>query len=150
MLPSRGYDLKLEGLGQINLLVGVNNSGKTSVLEAISLYCSSLNLREWISIARQRDQEGKIWYRVSPLDALIWLFPHYSGLDNNELYKGEISMASQGAFLVKRLSATCEVIEGIKSPDKEQINQIKKTKYCSIHGKYFCDKFYCYNNYFPP
>ncbi len=117
-------DLKLEGLGQINLLVGVNNSGKTSVLEAISLYCSSLNLREWISIARQRDQEGKIWYRVSPLDALIWLFPHYSGLDNNELYKGEISMASQGAFLVKRLSATCEVIEGIKSPDKEQINQM--------------------------
>ncbi len=29
-------ELTLSNLGQINLLVGVNNSGKTSVLEAIS------------------------------------------------------------------------------------------------------------------
>lgn len=114
-------DVKLEGLGQINLLVGVNNSGKTSVLEAIALYCSPLSLREWISVARQRDRENRL---LSPLDALTWLFPHYSGLDSNELYQGVICMASQGAFPVKRLLATCEVIEGIKSPDKEQINQM--------------------------
>ncbi|MEG4349562.1 AAA family ATPase [Microcoleus sp. LAD1_D3] len=32
-------DLTLQDLGQINLLVGANNSGKTSVLEAISTHC---------------------------------------------------------------------------------------------------------------
>lgn len=117
-------DVKLEGLGQINLLVGVNNSGKTSVLEAIATYCSPLNLREWINVARQRDQESKLWYRVSPLDALMWLFPHYENLDKNELYQGEICISSEGEFSVKKLSANCEVIEGLKSPDKEQMNQV--------------------------
>lgn len=116
-------DVKLEGLGQINLLVGVNNSGKTSVLEAVATYCSPLSLREWINIARQRDQEGKILSRISPLDALIWLFPHYSGLDNNELYKGEICMTGEGLFPIKRLLVTCEVIEGIKSLSREQTDK---------------------------
>ena len=30
-------DLRLDGLGLINVVVGKNNSGKTSVLEAISI-----------------------------------------------------------------------------------------------------------------
>jgi AAA15 family ATPase/GTPase len=34
-------DLNLQDLGQINILVGGNNSGKTSVLEAISTHCSN-------------------------------------------------------------------------------------------------------------
>ena len=33
-------DLKLEGLGQINLITGANDTGKTSLLEAISLLLS--------------------------------------------------------------------------------------------------------------
>ncbi|MGO4884720.1 MAG: AAA family ATPase [Bryobacteraceae bacterium] len=37
----RGFDsFEMDGLGRINLLVGTNNSGKTSVLEAIHLLCS--------------------------------------------------------------------------------------------------------------
>jgi len=116
-------DVKLEGLGQINLLVGVNNSGKTSVLEAIALYCSPLSLREWINVARQRDQENRL---LSPLDALTWLFPHYSGLDDNELYKGEIRINSTGDFSIKKLLATCEVLEGIKLSSKEPINHQAK------------------------
>ena len=35
-------DLTLSGLGRVNLLVGPNNSGKTSVLEAIALFCQPL------------------------------------------------------------------------------------------------------------
>jgi AAA15 family ATPase/GTPase len=34
-------DLELRDLGQINLLVGINNSGKTSVLEALSGFAES-------------------------------------------------------------------------------------------------------------
>jgi energy-coupling factor transporter ATP-binding protein EcfA2 len=41
ILGYRGIrDFRLEGLGRINLLVGVNNSGKTSVLEAIHAVAS--------------------------------------------------------------------------------------------------------------
>ncbi|NES25231.1 MAG: AAA family ATPase, partial [Symploca sp. SIO3E6] len=37
----RGFkSFELQQLGRVNLLVGVNNSGKTSILEAIQLLCS--------------------------------------------------------------------------------------------------------------
>lgn len=37
----RGFsDFEMRGLGRVNLLVGTNNSGKTSVLEAIDLLTS--------------------------------------------------------------------------------------------------------------
>lgn len=48
-------DLTLQDLGEINLLVGVNNSGKTSVLEAISTYCCPLDLLAWLNTAWQRE-----------------------------------------------------------------------------------------------
>jgi predicted ATPase len=35
---------ELQQLGQLNLLVGMNNSGKTSILEAIQLLTAQLNL----------------------------------------------------------------------------------------------------------
>ncbi|RUS95994.1 AAA family ATPase [Trichormus variabilis] len=41
----RGFkSFELQQLGRINLLVGENNSGKTSILEAIQLLCSGTNL----------------------------------------------------------------------------------------------------------
>jgi len=41
----RGFkSFELQQLGRINLLVGENNSGKTSILEAIQLFCSQCNL----------------------------------------------------------------------------------------------------------
>ncbi|WP_414548719.1 AAA family ATPase [Anabaena sp. CCY 0017] len=41
----RGFkSFELQQLGRINLLVGKNNSGKTSLLEAIQLLCSRTNL----------------------------------------------------------------------------------------------------------
>ncbi|MEA5470331.1 AAA family ATPase [Spirulina sp. 06S082] len=45
----RFKSFELEDLGRINLLVGMNNSGKTSILEAIQLLCS----RTYIDILRQ-------------------------------------------------------------------------------------------------
>ncbi|WP_243147111.1 AAA family ATPase [Scytonema sp. UIC 10036] len=41
----RGFQsFELQQLGRVNLLVGQNNSGKTSILEAIQLLCSRNNL----------------------------------------------------------------------------------------------------------
>ncbi len=50
----RGFDqFEMNGLGRINLLVGTNNSGKSSVLEAISLLVSPASLTQ---ILRRRDE----------------------------------------------------------------------------------------------
>lgn len=48
-------NLKLDNLRRINLIVGMNNCGKTSVLEAIQLLRSSDDLSNIYIIARQRD-----------------------------------------------------------------------------------------------
>ncbi|MSU00133.1 AAA family ATPase [Tissierella pigra] len=66
--------LEIEDLGNINIFVGDNNTGKTSVLEAIQLICnpSEYNL---IRIARQRER-----YRTNTrmglniLDSILCLF----------------------------------------------------------------------------
>ena len=62
-------ELELKDLGQINLLVGVNNSGKTSVLEALSIYCDPLDLKVWLSVARKREEFFSS-SRTPPLEAL--------------------------------------------------------------------------------
>ena len=54
------------------MLVGVNNSGKTTVLEAVSTYCRPLDPLEWISTARRREIKSS---RERVLDAVRWLFP---------------------------------------------------------------------------
>jgi len=112
-------DLELKDLGHINLLVGINNSGKTSVLEALSIYCHPLDIRVWLSTARQREQEYRI-SRTPSLDALQWLFAHDFPLDREKLKAGSISISGSGSFAVKQMKATYEEIEGIFVSEKRR------------------------------
>jgi predicted ATP-dependent endonuclease of OLD family len=112
-------DLELKGLGNINLLVGINNSGKTSVLEALSIYCHPLDIRVWLSTARQREQEYRI-SRTPSLDALQWLFAHDLLLDREKLKTGIISISGNGSFAVKQMKVTYEEIEGIFVSEKRR------------------------------
>jgi len=53
----RGFpSFELQNLGRLNLLVGTNNSGKTSILEAIQLLCSRSNLEPLIETMRKRGE----------------------------------------------------------------------------------------------
>ena len=55
----RGLDwFELDGLGRINLLVGTNNSGKTSILECIELLRSSGNAHALTTILGRRGEWG--------------------------------------------------------------------------------------------
>ena len=58
-------NLEMSNLGTINLLVGANNSGKTSVLEAIATYCRPLDPKGWLNTA---------WSREIKLQQLIQFF----------------------------------------------------------------------------
>lgn len=46
--------LALNNLEPINVLVGENNSGKTSVLEALSILCNPFQPQEWMAMIRRR------------------------------------------------------------------------------------------------
>ncbi len=53
----RGFrSFELNNLGRLNLLVGTNNSGKTSVLEAIQLLCSRNNLEPLRDVMKSRGE----------------------------------------------------------------------------------------------
>jgi len=103
-------DLNLQDLGQINILVGGNNSGKTSVLEAISTYCRPLDPLEWLNTSWRREIKSS---RKPQLDALKWLFPQNSEVSHLDLYEGETYVSSNGTFPVRELRATYREFEGI-------------------------------------
>src|SRR5438132_8906359 len=90
-------DVKLEGLGQVNLLVGENNSGKTSVLEAFSLFCNPLDVRKWLTMVDPQD---------SLSNQIPWIFPQ----DGNNLSSGasEILLSASGDIPIKTVSAGYE------------------------------------------
>lgn len=104
-------DLKLEELGQINLLVGWNNSGKTSVLEALSIFCDPLNPLKWSSIASMRENNPIGFNSVTQSDRLLWLFPqgenvNFKTLPNSD--NTDIILAASGTFPLKKLTAHLE------------------------------------------
>ncbi|OQX07999.1 MAG: hypothetical protein BWK80_48750 [Desulfobacteraceae bacterium IS3] len=104
-------DIELSNLGRINLLVGPNNSGKTSVLEAISAYCRPLDPLEWLSTAWRREIKSS---RIPMMDALKWLFPQAAGGDLEYLYKGKVRLSATGTFQIFEVSADYREISGIE------------------------------------
>jgi len=103
-------DLNLKDLGQINILVGGNNSGKTSVLEAISTYCRPLDPLEWLNTSWRREIK---YSRKPQLDALKWLFPQNSQVSHTHVYEGETYVSSNGDFPVTESRAIYREFEGI-------------------------------------
>src|SRR5450759_2543810 len=122
-------ETKLEKLGQINLLVGGNNSGKTSVLEALSLFCDPLNRSNWSSVASTRETTSSLRSNLSLSlsDRLLWLFPHEGLYPQEDLFPGEelfpredkaeLSLSASGTFPPKNVTARYErFAEIIKEP----------------------------------
>ena len=108
-------EAKLEKPGQINILVGGNNSGKTSVLEAISLLCDPLNPRNWSGVASARETSS---LSSNLSDRLLWLFPHEGLYPQEDLFPGEdifpqedeaeLSLSASGSFPQKKVVAHYE------------------------------------------
>jgi len=111
-------ELELKNLGQINLLVGINNSGKTSVLEALSIFCNPLDLIGWIVTATQRENSFAN-ARTSIFDLLGWLF------NKEKSRTGNILMSGDGTFAIKKMRVVYDEIESIFLPKKSKI-QITK------------------------
>lgn len=73
---------RMEGLGRVNLLVGTNNSGKTSVLECIELLRSAGNPHVLSSIVGRRGE----WGYANEADARTSIGPRPEPLDVSHLF----------------------------------------------------------------
>lgn len=72
-------DLKVEQLNHINLIVGDNNCGKTSVLEALLLLRNPYNFSNVLRVARLRDQDNSLFTgHASAFENFSSLFPRPS------------------------------------------------------------------------
>lgn len=112
-------DLELKDLGQINLFVGVNNCGKTSLLEAISLYCNPLSLKSWYITSLEREL-GSNFSKSIP-DLISWLFPYKDSMIG-EFDQSIIEITSDGIFDINKLQAFLEPIERIKGNQYGQLS----------------------------
>ena len=65
-------DFTVEKLGRVNLIVGKNNSGKSTVLEALRIYAGNANQMLLGDIARTHNEK---WYYFKEQDALNCSFP---------------------------------------------------------------------------
>jgi len=107
MMRFRGLrDLTLAGLGRINLLVGANNSGKTSTLEALSLFCRPLDAANWRETARRREIKSS---RTPESEPLKWLFPQ--AIHAAEANHPAIILCGEGSFEGRRVMARYEEFE---------------------------------------
>ncbi len=109
-------DLELGGLGRINLLVGQNNAGKSTVLEALSCYGHPLDGFHWLETGLRRFGRTR---GVSRIEALKWLFPQHSGSSPLQFYSGGWAvMRSVGLYGVAECRVEFEEFEAIRKPRK--------------------------------
>lgn len=113
--------LGLEDCGPVNLLVGENNCGKTSVLEAIWLLGDPMNISHWDAavalrgawpLADARFQGGAI----DRLSGIFWLFPHLAG------ERAAIELSADGAAPLRTLVATAQSIVGVP-PEHPELSE---------------------------
>lgn len=107
--------LTLEGCGPLNLLVGGNNSGKTSVLEALLLLTGPMDVDQWEAAVELRRSWPFVDYRfrtdgMDRLDALTWLFPHVAG------EPGLLRLSATGGGSTTSIEASVERIVATPPP----------------------------------
>jgi energy-coupling factor transporter ATP-binding protein EcfA2 len=114
-------NLQIDGLGQFNVFVGANNSGKTSVLEAVSLLCNPFDPTEWLAMVRRRDFGRLDETRVQ---SLRWCFPQAKQLaDSEAMFESECQMSCTGQVSLRRLRATYRDIVGEPAPRRSPHRQ---------------------------
>jgi AAA15 family ATPase/GTPase len=110
-------DLKLENLGRVNLFTGKNNCGKTTILEAISLYAQKSNLSWVVELLKKRGTDIRSSDNETPeqyLDMLSLLFYNRSVSFNDE---NSIRISSEEGFY--NLRPICYIEEEEVTDDNE-------------------------------
>jgi energy-coupling factor transporter ATP-binding protein EcfA2 len=108
-------NLELMELRQVNLLVGANDSGKTSVLEALSLLGKPLDPWRWVSAAASRDS-GASPKRM--LERMRWLFPQpvaaTSTGESGEHYEGGLRISAEGTCPFREVEARFKTLYALR------------------------------------
>lgn len=108
-------ELTLDKLARVNILVGDNNSGKTSVLEAIYVYGHPFDTQALMYISRVREGLGR---RLS-LERVRWLFPKDSLAPSTE---GRVWFDGVQRGAHQRCEISMRDVIGVPSQKTEQLS----------------------------
>jgi putative AbiEii toxin of type IV toxin-antitoxin system/AAA ATPase-like protein len=115
-------NLSLDGLGPLNILVGENNSGKTSVLEAFSILCNPYEPFEWLAMVRRRDFGGLDETRIH---SLRWCFPQRGELADAEfMFHSHCEMKCTGKFPLRKLHVEYKDVRG--EPSAKELGRLAR------------------------
>jgi AAA domain, putative AbiEii toxin, Type IV TA system len=106
--------VNLSQLGQVNIFVGDNNAGKTSILEAVSILCNPLDPFQWLEVSQRRLYLGRsqLMTLLPNIEALKWTFSQKIGTSNAEFYPSEILIEANGSAPIHELRAKLGEIYG--------------------------------------
>jgi AAA domain, putative AbiEii toxin, Type IV TA system/AAA ATPase domain len=125
-------NLRLDGLGLINILVGKNDSGKTSVLEALSILCNPLDPLEWAWMVYRRDFGG---IDETRLQSLRWCFPQSGQLADRDFpFEGACSMSCDGTFPLRKLEVSCRDIVSGPGLQRDEGKPLESTNEGRLRG----------------
>jgi energy-coupling factor transporter ATP-binding protein EcfA2 len=103
-------NLELSNLGQVNLLVGENDSGKTTVLEALALCCNPLDPVTWVQTVLRR--AGSLQHTQFDLDQFRWFFPQRASIEPGSPPES-VHLRAHGAVLVEFLETHLTEVSGV-------------------------------------
>jgi AAA15 family ATPase/GTPase len=133
-------NLVLSNLSKINIIVGQNNSGKTSLLESIELGCNPLNLGQLVTTSLSRDRANRS--RYTRLEYISWLFPTEKR-HGNETIREPIDIMVKTGNVYSRYKVSCKgtkVIENVSeittiyNEDTDTIENLEDKKTVEVPG----------------
>ena len=134
-------NLNLKELGQFNIFVGRNNTGKTSLLEAIDFYCHPLDIKQFSLISRARDNNFLRPGRLPLLDSIAWMFPINTNSTTVAIERDSIYISGVSGGTINKNIATYSEMESIEpSPrsnyktrfNKVEENSTEEARACKI------------------
>ncbi len=134
-------DFQVNKLGRVNLIVGKNNSGKTTVLEAIRIYAGNANLRLLEMLASSHDERVYISNNINELfDNEIPFQAFFTGRkfpDNDaKIVIGEIEGANRLTIEHGYLLEWSEIIhENGEEITKNRLKRIAKDQLDDLEGE---------------
>jgi len=134
--------LALDNLNHVNIIAGDNNSGKTSVLEALMLLRSPMDFQTTLRVARARDK-GYPFNNASLYENFLNLFPR-----NVDEFEISINGICWGKPVIIRLFGNQEIIlitpEELHQNSDSATRRVRIKNYPSeIEASAFKGKFYC-------
>lgn len=119
----RGLEnLTLVGLGRFNLLIGGNNSGKTSVLEAVRIFCNPRDPDELLRVALSRVSQTPFATYALPA-YILWLFP-CKKTDPDGIETSPVRLVGEGSCPMRSLELGSTPVEGL--PSDEELAYVTK------------------------